>query len=115
MSLHNMGDTAAVAPLLREAVEGLTAVYGAEHQLVVRFQAGPGWGVKAARSKQGCCIINKSSPVLCLGANQPWCSAASHARLAPATCPVFRKVKFNRPGAMCSQLGAVPRSHPATP
>ena len=33
-----MGDEAAATPLLREAVQGLTTVYSAEHQLVSTFQ-----------------------------------------------------------------------------
>ena len=33
-----MDDDAAAAPLLREAVQGLTAVYGAEHRLVQHYQ-----------------------------------------------------------------------------
>ena len=36
--LINMGDDAAAAPLLREAVQGLTEVYSAEHSQVRHFQ-----------------------------------------------------------------------------
>ena len=36
--LFKMGDKAAAAPLLREAVQGLTAVYSTEHRLVRHFQ-----------------------------------------------------------------------------
>ena len=35
----NAGDHAAAAPLLRESVRGLTAVYGAEHPVTKRYAA----------------------------------------------------------------------------
>ena len=35
----NSGDHAAAAPLLRESVRGLTAVYGAEHPVTKRYAA----------------------------------------------------------------------------
>ena len=37
--LFDMGDDAAAAPLLREAVQGLMDVYSAEHPLVRHFQS----------------------------------------------------------------------------
>ena len=36
--LFEMGDKTPAAPLLREAVEGLTAVYSADHSLVRHYQ-----------------------------------------------------------------------------
>ena len=36
--LFELGDKTAAAPLLREAVEGLTAVYSADHSLVRHYQ-----------------------------------------------------------------------------
>ena len=66
--LFTAGDETAAAPLLREAVQGLMAVYRAEHPLVGRFQSfldllvarqattvlwrGSQWGVRQLNSRR---------------------------------------------------------------